>query len=146
MSNVGELVKEQERASSKKQIIEAPKQSWAEKLTEEVAKAEKLSKQIKEKVLLPSFTLVKMAELMRISRGEAQVKINLLAKCGYMEESKMGGVMFYQIITDPQKRIDGITSTKAKVMADADIQMEYLTTLQEITSNYLNEFIPQHTD
>lgn len=112
-------------------------QTWTEKLTEEVAKAEMMALQIREKVLLPDFTLVKMAEIMRISRHDAEQKIKFLAKFGYMENKSQGGVMFYRIISEPSQRLLNIEGTKAKTEEQYLAQIEYLTALQEITSNYL---------
>lgn len=113
--------------------------TWEEQLADNVVKADKLAQQIKEKVLLPQFTLIKMAELMRIPRTEAEARIKFLSRFGYVENKHQGGVMFYRIISDPKERIKGIEETSVQVQAQFNGQMDYFQALQEITTNYISD-------
>lgn len=113
--------------------------TWTEQLTEGIKKADTIAHQIKEKVLLPQFTLVKMAELMRISREEAQQKISFIGKMGYIEEKKQGGVMFFRVVTDAKERIKNIEQAVQSETASFKMKLEYFEAMKEITNGYITD-------
>ena len=111
--------------------------TWNEILADNIAKADKISNQVREKVLPPQFTLEKMAELMRISRNEAADKISFLARFAYLEQKKQGGITFYKIIPDAKDRIKNIEQTCEQLQAKFNGQIDYFQAMQEITFTYL---------
>ena len=122
-----------------KKADETPKKTWTEVLNENIDKANKIATQIKEKVLLPQFTLVKMAELMRISREEAQQKMAFIGSFGFVEEKRQGGVMYFRIVTEPKDRIKNIEQAATNEAASHKAKMDYFEAMLEITTTYIKE-------
>lgn len=116
---------------------EAPQKTWNEQLAEEIAKADKIAKHIREKVLLPDFTITKMAELMRISREEAQQKVLFISRFGYTQERNKGGILYHKLLPNPAERIKNIEQAASQKAASFKSQMEVFEAMQEITASYI---------
>lgn len=117
-----------------------PKQKdWLDQLTEAIEKSEKIALDIRSKVLLPHFTIAKMAQLMRISYDEAKHKIDFIAQFGYANNKLIHRVQNFEIVSDAKARLKSIEDTIQQVNLNYAQQIANLKAMREVTSSYIIE-------
>lgn len=118
-------------ATEEKKEVQEPKSEqpdWLTELSKNMAKAEHLAKSIKEKILMPSFTVAKMQELTRTPYHECLGQIRFLASFGFVEKKKQGSVEIYRIVTDQKERAESLNKT----IQELEFRKMYFTAMLEL--------------
>lgn len=102
-------------------------------------KAKTIAQWIREKTVGIPFTITKLSQLTRISDKEANDKVNFISQYGLLDMKLTGGVQYFQIVLDPQKRIDAMQSLKLQIQQRLMGQISFITQMQEIVSQELQE-------